>query len=610
MSGERFQLLKEEEHSLADALAAALADMMPADYPLRADLLGRVPWGASPGATYDAAFRWSAGENRALLEAARALDLGQADILAIALALELERDAHFPAALRAIQGDAFGPWPSLSLIWRLLEHVGRPAHSPDRALALGILLVLGERAPGPEQRLALSAAALRALTQQQQSASADAPEQWHKQAAALAGRIGGRMAALVLRRGEKQDLESYAQLVAANLALRPEMLKREEPGLGAACRLGNWLPVETVETVAGRSMPALSLDGYRGPRVLIANREGGIHLAGWDMVDAAPPQLTPETRHRLWSRALPGEILPLALPALRLGPCRIAAIGARAAMANPDDLLHKRLRAAMGAEFRSDMEPHATLIPSDVDDQDFAANEALKAEFEVLLSRCRFRAAAGNPVPGVRTLLSGPSGTGKTLACSWLATRLCLPLFKVDLSSVVSKYIGETEENIARLLDRAETGDMVLLLDEADSLFASRAETRDSSDRFANNQTNYLLSRIETFDGIAILTSNGPERIDAAFTRRLDQVIEVPLPAPPERRMIWQTHLRDGHVVSAAEINRLAGLVDLAGGHIRNIAQTARVLAGDRAIAWSDLLRGIESEYRKLGRSVPGGLIR
>jgi SpoVK/Ycf46/Vps4 family AAA+-type ATPase len=249
-------------------------------------------------------------------------------------------------------------------------------------------------------------------------------------------------------------------------------------------------------------------------------------------------------------------------------------------------------------------------VPAEVANADFAADEALRRDLDVLLARCRYRAAPANRVPGVRALLSGPSGAGKTLACSWLATRLCLPLFRVDLSSVVSKYIGETEENIARLLDRAEAGDMVLLLDEADSLFASRTETQDSSDRFANNQTNYLLSRIENFDGIAILTSNGPERIDAAFTRRLDQVIPVPLPAPPQRRAIWLAHLAGGHALTAGELNRLSGLVDLAGGHLRNIAQTARVLAEPRAVSWADLVRAVELEYRKLGRSVPGGLVR
>lgn len=610
MNAPRRQLRPERVRGLADAIAMALAEMLPPDHPLRAALTVRAPPGATSGAVFDAAFQSGPGVDSDLLAAARSLDLGQADILAIALTLELERDARLPAALRAIQGDAFGPWPSLSLIWRLLDRVGRPALTPERALALGILVVVGERAPGPEQRLALSPAALRALTQAPETVHADAPEEWHERASELACRIAGRRAALILRQGEPEDRQLYARMVAHCLSLRPEPLAMEETALGAACRLGRWLPIETLATVSGRRTPVLALDGLDGPRALICNREGGALLSGWDPVEVPLPTLSVATRRRLWARALPGEILPASLPTMRFGLTRIATTGARAAMADPAPL-NRRLRAAMGSEFQAEMEPHATLVAAETGDADFAANEALKADLEVLLSRCRFRAAPSNPVPGVRALLSGPSGAGKTLACSWLASRLCLPLFRVDLSSVVSKYIGETEENIARLLDRAETGDMVLLLDEADSLFASRTETRDSSDRFANNQTNYLLSRIEAFDGIAILTSNGPERIDAAFTRRLDQVIEVPLPAPPERRAIWQAHLPEGHGLSTAEVNRLAGLVDLAGGYIRNIAQTARVLAGGgRPATWPDLLRATELEYRKLGRSMPGGLSR
>ena len=610
MNAPRRQSSPEPAWGLADAIAMALAEILPPGHPLQEGLTLRAPQGITPGALFDAAFQSRPGTDTHLLAAARSLDLGQADILSITLALELERDAQFPATLRAIQGDAFGPWPSLSLIWRLLERVGRPPLNPERALALGILTVIGERAPGPEQRLALSPPALRALMQAPETVTAEAPEEWHEKASDLAGRIAGRRVALILRQGEEEDRQLYAQLVAHCLALRPETLAKGETGLGAACRLGRWLPIETLATVSGRRIPAFALDGHCGPRALICNREGGVLLSGWDPVEVRLPTLSVATRRRLWARSLPGEILPAPLATMRFGLARIAATGARAAMADPAPL-NQRLRAAMGSEFQPEMEPHATLVPAETGDCDFAANDTLRADLDVLLRRCRFRSAPSNPVPGVRALLSGPSGSGKTLACSWLASRLCLPLFRVDLSSVVSKYIGETEENIARLLDRAETGDMVLLLDEADSLFASRTETRDSSDRFANNQTNYLLSRIETFDGIAILTSNGPERIDPAFTRRLDQVIEVPLPAPPERRAIWQAHLPSGHGLSTAEVNRLAGLVDLAGGYIRNIAQTARVLAGeDRPVAWLDVSRATDLEYRKLGRSMPGGLSR
>jgi SpoVK/Ycf46/Vps4 family AAA+-type ATPase len=206
----------------------------------------------------------------------------------------------------------------------------------------------------------------------------------------------------------------------------------------------------------------------------------------------------------------------------------------------------------------------------------------------------------------------GPSGTGKTLAASWLATRLGLPLYRVDLASVTSKYIGETEKNLAQVLARAEHEEVVLLFDEADSMFGKRTDVKEANDRFANAQTNFLLQRIESFDGIVVLTSNSRTRLDPAFTRRLDLVIEFPLPGPDERRGLWLAHLCTAHDLDAASINRLAAAADLVGGHIRNAVLTAAVIArrAGRRIGFADLAAGLVAEYRKLGRSVPPELQR
>jgi SpoVK/Ycf46/Vps4 family AAA+-type ATPase len=218
-------------------------------------------------------------------------------------------------------------------------------------------------------------------------------------------------------------------------------------------------------------------------------------------------------------------------------------------------------------------------------------------------ARARYR-------PGVRALLVGPSGTGKTLAVGWLATRLGLPLYRVDLASITSKYIGETEKNLAQLFARAEHAEGVLLFDEADSLFGKRTDVKEANDRFANAQTNYLLQRIESFEGIAILTSNSRARFDSAFTRRLDAVIEFPPPGPEERRALWVAHLGGAHTLSTVELNRIAAACDLAGGHIRNATLAAAVAARAhaRAIAYADVAAGIAAEYRKLGKSPPSGI--
>jgi hypothetical protein len=217
-------------------------------------------------------------------------------------------------------------------------------------------------------------------------------------------------------------------------------------------------------------------------------------------------------------------------------------------------------------------------------------------------------AGKGDRGLGITALFSGASGTGKTMAAEVLANELRLDLYRIDLASVVSKYIGETEKNLAHLLARAERAEVVLLFDEADSLFGKRTDVKEANDRFANAQTNYLLQRIESFDGITILTSNSRSRFDESFTRRLDMIVDFPFPGPEERRSLWQSHLGTKHGLDQKSLNQLAAAADLSGGHIRNVVLTAAVLAQEerRAIEYEDVIAGLASEYRKLGRQLPG----
>ena len=168
-------------------------------------------------------------------------------------------------------------------------------------------------------------------------------------------------------------------------------------------------------------------------------------------------------------------------------------------------------------------------------------------ELELLVARCRKRdelvRRSSAPVPGsagVRALFCGPSGTGKTLAARAVAGELGTDLYRVDLSRVVDKYIGETEKNLARVFDRAEQADVVLLLDEGDALLTQRTAVTTSTDRYANLETNYLLARLETFRGVLIVTTNAADRIDGAFRRRMDLVVDFPAPAAPARMRIWR----------------------------------------------------------------------
>ncbi len=204
---------------------------------------------------------------------------------------------------------------------------------------------------------------------------------------------------------------------------------------------------------------------------------------------------------------------------------------------------------------------------------------------------------------GVSALFCGPSGTGKTLAAEVLAGALSLDLVRIDLSAVVSKYIGETEKNLRRIFDAAESGGAVLLFDEADALFGKRTEVKDSHDRYANIEVSYLLQRMEAYRGLAILTSNMKDALDLAFLRRLAFVVDFPFPGPDERERLWRRAMPGTAPVEALDFRRLAQL-SLAGGHIRNVALGAAYLAADAGepIRMVHLLHAARRECAKLDR--------
>ncbi len=201
----------------------------------------------------------------------------------------------------------------------------------------------------------------------------------------------------------------------------------------------------------------------------------------------------------------------------------------------------------------------------------------------------------------VTALFAGPSGTGKTLAAEVIAHELELDLYRIDLAGVVSKYIGETEQNLRRVFDAADEGGALLLFDEADALFGKRSEVKDSHDRYANIEVSYLLQRIEDFQGVAILTSNMRHALDDAFLRRLRFVVPFPFPAPPERALLWERAFPDRAPVAALDLPRLARLA-ASGGMIRNIALNAAFCAAGRQcpLSMELVLELARVEFRKL----------
>jgi len=208
---------------------------------------------------------------------------------------------------------------------------------------------------------------------------------------------------------------------------------------------------------------------------------------------------------------------------------------------------------------------------------------------------------------GITALFVGQPGTGKTMAAEVIANDLDLDLYRIDLSSVVSKYIGETEKNLERIFQAADLGDAVLLFDEADALFGKRSEVRDAHDRYANVEIAYLLQRLEAYEGMVILTTNMRGNIDEAFLRRLDSVLEFPFPEELERLKIWrQSFPLDAPVHTDVDLPFLARKFRLAGGHIRNIVVGAAYLAANDSdtIGMRHIARATRREYQKIGKLV------
>jgi hypothetical protein len=205
----------------------------------------------------------------------------------------------------------------------------------------------------------------------------------------------------------------------------------------------------------------------------------------------------------------------------------------------------------------------------------------------------------------ISALFTGESGTGKTMAAEVLARELGLSLYRIDLSAVVSKYIGETEKNLRKLFDAAEGGGAILFFDEADALFGKRSEVKDSHDRYANIEVNYLLQRLESFGGLAILATNMKGALDGAFLRRLRFVVHFPFPGAAERRAIWASVFPAQAAVGALDFDRLARL-PLTGGSIQGIALNAAFMAAKAGveIGMSLLLDAVRGEYRKLDKPI------
>jgi hypothetical protein len=637
--------------SLRSVGLALLASLLPpGDESAEAQFLRSHGASPAPGERLDADGADPSAGDRPLLRLGEELGLSRIELLATAIAACVETDMMCGRAVAHLQAPVGGSRPTFALLTAALHDFGAPedvmaAILTGAGVDSGLLQVLNEGAPLAERALAVplplclafaeDAGAQRATwpgTALGRGAIRDVPlppsilSEAKRKARGLSG---ASHYALVLRSGSMVEAKAVACEIAEALGRRALLVDQDKGRPAYAAGLGPWLllnrliPVFCFDLGPGERKPLPVLPRYRGPQLAVCGPEGSLEsvgetVPGWHI--DVPPK---EERVRLWESALGNPELAAELGSHRHGSGRIAQLARLANyQSRQDGRSAPDMRDMVAASWAGDgtgLESLAQPLPDLIADAALVMTPGLRDELNRLLLRCRGRegladglgpSAAAKYRQGVRALFTGPSGTGKTLACGWLATHLRLPLYRVDLAAVTSKYIGETEKNLAQLLARAEHAEVILLFDEADSMFGKRTDVKESNDRFANAQTNYLLQRIENYDGIVFLTSNSRARFDPAFFRRLDTIIEFPVPGPAERRALWLSHLGGNHRLSQRELNQLATAGDLYGGHIRNAVLTAAVLAraANRPIGYGDVLQSLADEYRKLGRQVPAEL--
>jgi len=385
---------------------------------------------------------------------------------------------------------------------------------------------------------------------------------------------------------------------------------------------GGALLIEDDEMESGETSRAAFLrfvDGLNGAVALASRERRPLGRRAVVLLDLSRPRTAEQIA--MWRGALGpvadslnGRIEELGTQfRLRRPAIDAAVVDARArSAANDDDELGNALWDACRRQTRPRLEELAQRIEPAASWDDLVLPAAEKQILRDIAAHVRQRATVyetwgfarrGSRGLGISALFAGASGTGKTMAAEVLATEMRLDLYRIDLSAVVSKYIGETEKNLRRVFDAAEDGGAILFFDEADALFGKRSEVKDSHDRYANIEVSYLLQRMECYRGLAILTTNLKNSLDTAFLRRIRFVVQFPFPDPAQRAEIWRRVLPVETPTEGLDPERLARL-NVAGGSIRNIALGAAFLAADvrEPVRMTHLLRAARSEYAKLER--------
>ncbi len=575
-------------------------------------------------------------EDRSLVRFSDALHLDDFELAVVALLRAVETD---PVACRLVgtaQAPLAGARPTLGLLAVSFSMFGVVEQLMSRlssgpAFRSGCFALGPEDAPLPERSICLARPILDALGQ------GGAPPQGvvllphvtyplHdallEDAKVFRGRLATRPeAGVIIRANSEVEAIAAASHLARAIGLKAALIGPDVPAILPAWLLAaGAVPVFHAFCRPGERKQIPDLSPYSGAWLCVTNGEGLVEANRALSMNWLVPPCLERARDALWQgNGLAPEAAREAARALRIGPSRIARLATATAGSTgktSGKIAWADIASTVALDAHASLTGLARKVEGKIDDDAFVCPRPIAERMQQLLGRCRLREGlAGHLGPaanarfhaGVRALFHGPSGTGKSLAAQWLASVIGLPIYRVDLAAVTSKWIGETEKNIGQLLSAAEELDVILLFDEADSLFSARTDVGNANDRHANSQTNYLLQRLESHEGIVILTSNARDRLDGAFTRRLDAIIEFPMPDVEARRAIWRAHLEKGSLPDA-DINHLAAVIDLAGGHIRNLVLSAAVMSDGAAPGLPHFVAAAKLEYQKLGRQVPRDL--
>jgi len=570
------------------------------------------------------------------------------DLLLLCIGMEL--DTRLPALCAQAQRDPTKPWPTFALAFAVLDEPSWDALSPERPLRYWRLIDIHQPGPQPligaalsaDERVVNFAKGMNYLDDRLApllTPLANAPLPPSQQA--VADRIADELRrtpadaplpAVQLLGADSASKQAIGGAVAAALGaqayrlpadLLPTAMAEQETLVRLWQRESRLLPLALYLDAAdaGHGDPAAAqirrLPRRLGGLVFIDTREPWPATTGLLSVEVTKP--TAVEQRQLWQATL-GDAAgghPQRLAGhFDFGPGKIEQIAHTALSAAKTDagaLAHALWHGAL-ARTRPALDELAQRIEPKAGWDDLKLPDSERSLLRQIADQVALRSTVYddwgfrermNRGLSISALFAGESGTGKTMAAEVIARELGLSLYRIDLSAVVSKYIGETEKNLRKLFDAAEEGGAILFFDEADALFGRRSEVKDSHDRYANIEVNYLLQRLESFRGLAILATNMKGALDSAFLRRIRFVVNFPFPGLAERKAIWSSVFPAQTATAALDIERLARLA-LTGGSIQGIALNAAFMAAKTGVQVTMplLLQAARDEFRKLDKPV------